>query len=336
MADLPTLLYYAGNMAFLCSFGLLLSARAVKKKFTNVFYFGIAILTNGGYYVINTLYSLLGISTLIFGLSELCVVLSFLPEIIFIKKTFYAGRNHPAIIATSIIYAVFGAISVLSGFLNDLDGGNPAFRVARYAIDDLVLFTMILTWNMVMGFRAYQRNARDANKAVRRRFLFFSYGQAFVIASSIIDFITAILASGSYDVYAPISLACAVLYAIFMYMTWFPRTRLASTVEASFPTIDGNQQKTVNMHVIEHFGKIIAALIGKTPSACSGLLLLSLESHLGEGGISRMTIKDLEDVIGGELRSRLQTLGIADPAKIVARLKEEIVSNISLFTMTMF
>jgi hypothetical protein len=90
------------------------------------------------------------------------------------------------------------------------------------------------------------------------------------------------------------------------------------------------------MHVIEHFGKILASLIRKSPSACCGLLLLSIENQIGDGAISRMTIIDLEDVIKGELRTKLQALGVLHPEKIVERLVDEIATNISLFTMTMF
>jgi hypothetical protein len=356
MAELAILLYYLFNLVFLWSFGLLLTVKSVKKRFDNVAYFGIAIIINGFFFFSKFFYNLLDIQAGKVSIPEIPYVLSIIPGIIFIKKTFHANKNRPIVILVWIIYAVSAVASISSGFMEELTTDNMVFRIVRYSADDLVVYPVVFTWNIVNGIRAYKQNATTTTRFVRLRFVYFALGHLAGIVTGVLDFLSGIVLPELYDIYAPFSVFCAVFYGLFMYLTWFPPAVLNKGAVDAIPrmapapletgasagkpgsaheagsTVDLSQK----MRVIEHFGTILSRKIGKSPAACSGLLLVCIEDHLGKDSVFRMGIKDLEAVISNVLPGRLNTLGVAGAKEAVAALKEELSANVSLLTMSMF
>jgi hypothetical protein len=356
MADLAILLYYLFNLVFLWSFGLLLAIKSVKKKFNNVVFFGIAIIVNGFFFASKLFYILLDIQAGKVGIPEIPFILSLVPGIIFIKKTFYANKNRPVVVLVWIIYAVSAAISIFSGFMEELAPDGMPFKTVRYFMDDLVVYPLVFTWNIVNGIRAYMQNAKTTTRFVRLRFIYFALGHVAGIASGVLDYLSGILNPWLYDLYANVSVFCAVFYGLFMYLTWFPPARLNNGIinanpgmaieplKAGVPaeitptvqesgSVSGLLQK---MRVIEHFGTILARHIGKSPAACSGLLLTCLEDRLGKDSVFRMGINDLEAVFSDVLPGRLNMLGVVGAKDAIAALKDELSTNVSLLTMSMF
>ncbi len=356
MAELTILLYYLFNLVFLWTFGLLLTIKSVKKRFDNVAYFGIAILINGFFFFSKFFYNLLDIQAGKVSIPEIPYVLSIIPGIIFIKKTFHANKNRPIVILVWIIYAVSAVASISSGFMEELTTDGMAFKTVRYFADDLVVYPVVFTWNIVNGIRAYMQNATTTTRFVRLRFVYFALGNVTVITTGILDFLSGIVLPELYGIYAPFSVFCAIFYGLFMYLTWFPPAVLNKGAIDAIPrmvpaplgtgasvgrsgsaheagsTVDLSQK----MRVIEHFGTILSRKIGKSPAACSGLLLVCIEDHLGKDSVFRMGIKDLEAVISDVLPGRLDMLGVASVKDAVAALKEELTTNVSLLTMSMF
>ena len=339
---------------FLCIFGLVLALKAIKKKFNNVFYFGLAILLNATFFGLKFFLNLFDVQSYKYGLPEIPFVLSLLPGIVFVKKTFYAGKNRPIIVIISIIYSFLAITSITLGALEDSPSPDPFFRIWRYIIDDIIVYPLVFTWNIVNGIREYKKTSKKLHGFGTPRFIFFSIGHAFGIASGIMDFISGILNPEFYEFYVIFSVVCAASYGIFMYITWFPPAALNRQLQSRVTVLGGNIGKTgptdaktgtvsgqsaatiTNMRVLEYFGDVLSKIIGKSHAACSGLILLAVESQLGEDTVNRLTIKDLETVIGGELKNRLEKLGIPNATDAIAALKQELTTNLSLLTMMMF
>jgi hypothetical protein len=254
------------------------------------------------------------------------------------------------------IYVVSAIVSIASGIMEELRPDGIAFKTARYFADDLVVYPLVFTWNIVNGIRAYMQNVKTTTRFVRLRFVYFAMGHVTGIVSGVLDYLSGIVNPWFYDVYAPVSVVCAVVYGLFMYLTWFPPAVLNRGAFHQIPRTEIEPLNTAapmekpsiaqgtgsatgllqKMRVIEHFGTILARQIGKSPAACSGLLLTCIEDRLGKDSVFRMGINDLEEVISNALPSRLNMLGVVNAKDAVAALKEELAANVSFLTMSMF
>lgn len=356
MAELAILLYYLFNLAFLWSFGSLLTVKSIKRKFDNVTFFGFAFLINALFFAIRFIYSVFEIQAGKVFVSEIAYVASFLPGIIFLKKTFYAKKKSAIVLVIATIYTMAASLSILASAMEEAGLEVVAFRMARYIMDDLVISPLIFTWSIVNGIQAYLQNANITTRFVRLRFVYFALGHAAVIVVSILDFFSGIVHPALYDIYAPVSVIGAVLYGLFMYLTWFPptwlykgtlelvpRTPIASTEGSVRPessigvqAIGSTAGRSQKMRVIEHFGKILSQFIGKNPSACSGLILICIEELLGPDSAFRMEIKDLRTVLSDGLPKKLDMLGVPGAKEAVVAMQQELATNVSLMTMSMF
>ena len=358
MTSIALVIYYLIYLSFMFTFGSFLAAKAIKKRFINVLYFAIAFLVNGCFFALKFANAIATFTFFQNGVSEAVYLATLLPGIVFIKKSFYAGKKSPLIVILAwILYIVCAAISIIAGFLNDLDQTNNIFKITRYIIDDLVIFPLIFTWNAVNGLRAYKRPASFSSRITRLRFVFFAAGNIAAVVSYVLDYVSGIPFPELLTFYLPVSVSCASLYGILMYITWFPPARMAMAVQYSgrilrstSPTAEDRAQRSrfqeavagqtlaraTTMAVIEHFGNILAATIGQSPAACSGLLLTTIESDLGPDAMFHLSIHDLEHVIGTSLKARLEALGVENLALAIDTLHQELEANTSSLTWAMF
>lgn len=98
--------------------------------------------------------------------------------------------------------------------------------------------------------------------------------------------------------------------------------------------------------MIESLGTTLAQTIGKEAIACRGLLRLAIidsAEHLRQTSdysqtmahIKMMGYQDWKDIVEGPaLVQRLKGVGITDPAPVVARLRQTLIEQQSLFTMS--
>ncbi|MEX2684478.1 MAG: hypothetical protein Q6373_023105 [Candidatus Sigynarchaeota archaeon] len=330
--------------------------KSVKKKFSNVIYFGIAIIVNSFFFASKLLYILLDIQAGMVVIPEIPFILSLVPGIIFIKKTFYADKNMPIVLLVWVIYAVSAIVSITSGFLEEFTRGDMAFKTARYIADDLVVYPVIFSWNIVNGIREYKRNLKSATRFVRSRFIYFALGHGSGIVSGFFDFLSGIVSPFFYSFYAPLSVFCAVFYGLFMYLTWFPPALLKKEKIDEIPGIAFLQNKSnfseemvgpeqvtgsvsnlaQKMQAIEYLGAILARHINKSPAACSGLILTCVEDQFGQGSVYRMDIKQIEAIISDILPRRLGMLGVSRVDEAIAALRSTLKNNLSLLTMMLF
>jgi len=357
MDEIPNLIFHMINLAFLSMFGTVLAIKAVKKHFINVLYFSIAILIYGGFFAVKIISSNTNLLFYQIGISESVYLASLVPGIIFIKKSFYAERRRPPmVIFSTIMYVICAIISIIAGFGNDLDPANKEFMFIRYFIDDLVIFPLIFTWNVVNGLLAYNRPASFSSRIASLRFIFFAVSNIAAVASYILDYVSAFVIPELLALYFSFSIGCVFLYGIFMYITWFPPARMTLAIQdperrlqtgtiatdatkqapLQGPVMEQTLARATSMAVIEHFGNILATTIGQSPAACSGLLLTTIENELGADALFHMSIHDLEHVIGKSLQSRLEALGVTDSTLAIEMLKKELAANTSLLTLAMF
>jgi hypothetical protein len=85
--------------------------------------------------------------------------------------------------------------------------------------------------------------------------------------------------------------------------------------------------------LVSYLGDYLAKLIGKSPSAVKGLILLSIQSELGEGVIYVMKLKQISTVINGALKRRLESMGIDKVGEIVNNLSSKMIEDQSLLMM---
>lgn len=87
------------------------------------------------------------------------------------------------------------------------------------------------------------------------------------------------------------------------------------------------------LYLIDKLGELLSTRVKKGPSACKGLLYLSIQDELGEGGMSKLNIENLLVAIRGTVKRRLDLLNVLDTAGIVRVLEREAIRLQSIITV---
>jgi hypothetical protein len=123
-------------------------------------------------------------------------------------------------------------------------------------------------------------------------------------------------------------------------------TKQASETEArvlkEITSLDGTPnteitEKILNQHgvmaIVNYLGDFLAISIDKPPSAAKGLILLSIQSQLGNDAVYRIKLNQILDVIHVTLKKRLDIMNILNVDETVKILSEKLVDKQALLTL---
>jgi hypothetical protein len=147
---------------------------------------------------------------------------------------------------------------------------------------------------------------------------------------------------GTWSSVASIALACAIFF-------WFVLSRISHRMKLAresekrlfkeLSTHEGTEitEKILNqygvMAVVNYLGEALSKAISRPPNAAKGLILLAIQSQLGDEAVYRIKLNQMLDVIGLTLKMRLEVMGITNVTEIVKLLSAKLVDKQALLTM---
>ncbi|MHA1680333.1 MAG: hypothetical protein ACTSUE_04955 [Promethearchaeota archaeon] len=279
-----------------------------------------------------------------------------LTGILFVKLGFFMNRTSPFkyLIVLSTVFFVLG---LYMAYLQE----NPlTYTVGRLwrTIFSNIQFMLVASWHARVSFHDYKRILKmELSRSVKKRYLIFGIASLLIASTSIIDIIGTFLSiyAGVDYLYVMLPLLvlifiyCIMNFLIWIMPNWYKKFLERDSLKEVKPMkgivsgagSDGGGVKSPGkkipglkvMELIDYYGAWLAERISKEPSACKGLLLMAIETELGEDGIYALNLGNMLEVFKNALHKKLEALGITKHDKIIKDLLEELVEYQSLLSL---
>ncbi len=331
--------------------GLFLVKNAIASKTTPLLHLGIFFLFLVGFFVVSAIRGA-GIP-ISYMVDFITIQGTIITGFFFMVRTFSIEK--PVFLKASLfIFVVLGIFNLIFTVLQDLAISFEGGRLGRTLASALQII-IVSSWQAGLALRDYRTVSRSpVTPYVKRRYLMFGVASLLAGTLAVIDIISTAL-----DVYLYVGYLiaqtlivilmmgyCMINFIIWVTPSWFYRSRgnqqditehakLETSYRDTFERKDNLDPlpRTQVMNVIEFFGEWLGTRLRKSPSACKGLILISLQDELPQENMLMIKQEQFLRVFKNGLKSRMKLLKIEDVDTVIDDLLAYASTNKSIFSL---
>ena len=225
----------------------------------------------------------------------------------FVQATFYNNKHvvYKILLATTTV--MFASVCVLrigSEFIFPVVGHDRYYN--EYILLILGIYVLCFGWFLVECVRTYRELTKSnvVEPWIQLRYVLLGISCVFAIATAVPPVLHQDQASFRADPTWMLVMAVTNLaFACCSFVAWFVPARIKTFMHArARPAMI---KPSVVHNIIEHLGELLAARIGKSPSAAKGLILVSLMAVEKRHAAPGVDFFMLRETINEEVRNRL-------------------------------
>jgi hypothetical protein len=262
----------------------------------------------------------------------------------FVKETFFRKKRSifkKLLVVSLCLFILSSSLRILNEYLGDYPVADIIYL--SYLGMILAIFIICYGWFFIECIRMSRILTDRIEPWVKTRYKLLALSCALAISTAVFPMFYPNRETFHEQALLKIVMAASnVCFSATSFIAWFlpnrlirgvTRNKLPVTTEIVQEPSNQKLGTSVVIAIIDYLGNKLAPLIGKSPEAAKGLLLLSVEA--AEKSVKSLSpdFKTLHDAIVVDLKNRLEQLGTDEVQHIIDVLTKELVDYQSLFVM---